>query len=146
MKINWKGTKNREIMYSSIRMVLGPLEKIQPEARLSTENAKKVEDIMRSTCLLPTGPLIGAIGMQFRWAVTCQSLTSVNQIKISLANKLEAMKAQYMTVNQGLGILIKNGFDPAKTDGLLKAHIAGVLNYEEVLVIMNYRKAHPLML
>ena len=143
--VKWKGTRNREIMYQAVKMVLGPLTSTFPEAQLSVADAEKVERIMRETCVLPSRSLIYSIGMQFRWCVTGQDLKDLGQVELTLRNKLAAMRAGFMSSSQALEVLARNGFDPAKISDLLKTHLAGIHEADEMLLLMRYRRAHPIL-
>jgi hypothetical protein len=144
-QIKWKGTRNREIMYQAVKMVLGPLGQTKPEAQLSVLDAEKVERIMRETCVLPARSLVYSIGMQFRWCVTGQDLKDQGQVELTLHNKLAALRAGYMSISQVLEVLTRNGFDPAKISDLLKTYVAGIHDTDELLLNMRYRKAHPVL-
>jgi hypothetical protein len=144
-RIKWKGTRNREIMYQAVKMVLGPLGQTMPEAQLPVSDAEKVERIMRETCVLPPRSLVYSIGMQFRWCVTGQDLKDLGQVELTLRNKLAALRAGYMSISQVLEVLTRNGFDSAKISDLLKTHAVGIHDTDEMLLLMRYRKAHPIL-
>ena len=142
-KIKWTGTNGRDILYSALKLVAGGCT--IRERKLTIPQLAIVDSIMRSAEFpLPAKAQDGAIGMQHRFCVTTQTIKSMNQIGLVIANRLAAIRSGYFTIDFAVSAFKENGFNPDDMKGLLQAHKAGILSESEVILILKSRKSHKL--
>lgn len=140
--IAWKLPGSRDRLYAAINLVTGPC--VTREYSMTKAELGAVQDILRAAGFpLPEGDKSGAIGMQHRWCMTTQDIKDLGQLRLMMTNRLAAVRANYLPMDFAAACFEENGFDPS-IRRLIQGHKAGILPEDEVILLLEHRKAHPL--